>query len=156
MGTWGPGNFDDDVARDYLADVIARFERFIERILTGDIPEEAMGMANMLDAGEHCLLPTVEIISAFHEALGSDYLPSPQTVARWSETYPLQVEPLLKTLDPLWYEGWYVRERRPVVQATFARLLRQSQALYQNPRADDEASAAADRPRELRDEVDDG
>jgi hypothetical protein len=72
MGTWRPGNFDDDVARDYLADVIAGFEQFVERILAGDIPQEAMGMDNVMDAGEHCLLPTIEIISVLHETLGSD------------------------------------------------------------------------------------
>jgi hypothetical protein len=129
MGTWGPGNFDDDVARDYLADLIARFEQFIERILAGDIPEEAMGMDNVMDAGEHCLVPTVEIISVPHEALGSDYLPSSETVLRWVETYPRLVEPVLKNLDPGGYEQWYVPERRPVVQATFERLLRHSREL---------------------------
>jgi hypothetical protein len=138
MGTWGPGNFDDDVARDYLADVIARFEQFIERILAGDIPEEAMGMDNVLDAGESCLLPTVEIISALHEALGSDYLPPPETVERWAESYPRQVESLLKNLDPVGYERWYVPERRPVVAATFERLLRQSRALYNERHSDPE------------------
>src|ERR1051326_7480251 len=99
MGTWGPGNFDDDVGRDYLADVIARFEQLIERILVGEIPEE-LGMDSVLDAGEHFLMPTVEIISALHESLGSDYLPSPEPVARWADAYPRQVEPVLKNLDP--------------------------------------------------------
>jgi hypothetical protein len=89
-----------------------------------------MGMDNVLDAGEHCLLPTVEIISALHEALRSDYLPRPETVARWAEVYPGQVEPILKELDPLCYEKWYVKERRPVVATTFERLLRQAKALY--------------------------
>jgi hypothetical protein len=134
MGTWGPGNFDDDLARDYLADVIARFERFIERILAGDIPEEAMGLETVLDAGEHCLLPTVEIICALHETLGSDYLPDPQTVARWADTYPRLIEPLIKQADPVGYEGWCVNERRPVVAATFKRLLRLSEALAQRGR----------------------
>jgi hypothetical protein len=148
MGTWGPGNFEDDVARDYLADVIARLEQFIERILTGDIPEEAMGMNNVMDAAEHCLLPTVEMISVLHEALGSDYLPSPETIVRWAEAYPRQVEPLLKNLDPVCYERWYIPERRPVVQATFERLLRQSRALYTIVQAASDQNAAADRPRE--------
>jgi hypothetical protein len=144
MGTWGAGNFDDDVARDYLVDVIARFEQFIERILAGDIPEEAMGMDNVLDAGEHCLLPTVEIMSALHESLGSDYLPRPETVERWAESYPGQVEPLLKKLDPAGYERWYVPERRPVVVATFERLLRHSRDLYQERHAEAEQGATAD------------
>ena len=135
MGTWGPGNFDDDVDRDYLADVVFRFEGFIERILAGEIPEEAMGMNNVLDAGERCLLPTVEIICVLHEALGSDYLPSPQTVARWAEVYPRLVEPVLKKLDPEMYERWYVTERRPVVVATFERLLRLSRAQCKDEQA---------------------
>jgi hypothetical protein len=113
------GNFDDDNARDYLADVIARFEQFIERILAGDIPEEAMGMDNVLDASEHCLLPTMEIISVLHEALASDYLPRPETIARWAEIYPRQVEPLTREVDPTGYDMWYVTKRRPVVVATF-------------------------------------
>jgi hypothetical protein len=33
MGRWGPGNFDDDLARDYLADIVARLEKFIEDII---------------------------------------------------------------------------------------------------------------------------
>jgi hypothetical protein len=131
MGTWGPGNFDDDIARDYLGDVIGRFELLIERILTGNIPEEAMGLDNVLDAGEHVLLPTVEMMSALHEALRSDYLPSPDTIARWAEAYPRRVEPLLKKLDLFDYD-WYVSKRRPVVVATFERLLRHSRALHKN------------------------
>jgi len=131
MGTWGPGNFDDDVARDYLADMVGRYEQFIEHILAGDIPEEAMGMDNVFDAGERCLLPTVEIICVLFETLGTDYLPRPETVERWIEVYPVLVEPVLRNLDPLCYEHWYVPKRRPVVMATFDRLLRLSRALYQ-------------------------
>jgi hypothetical protein len=148
MGRWEKGNFDDDVARDYLADVIARFERFIERILSGDIPEEAMGLDNMMDAGEHCLLPTVEMISVLHEALGSDYLPSPETVARWAEVYPRLIEPMLKNLDPSGCDQWYLSERRPVVQATFERLLKQSQALVNIVQVDPDQGATTDRPRD--------
>jgi hypothetical protein len=147
MGTWGPGNFDDDVARDYLADVIARFEQFIERILTGDIPAEAMGMDNVMDAGEHCLVPTVEIMSVLHEALGSDYLPSTETVLRWMEVYPRLVEPVLKN-DPTGYEQWYVPERRPVVQATFERLLRHSRERDKIVQAYEERASAPDQQRD--------
>lgn len=131
MGTWGPGNFDDDVARSYLADQIGRYEQFIERILVGDIPTEAMGMNNVMDAGEHCLLPAVEIICVLHETLGSDYLPRPETVERWIQAYPGLVEPVLRNLDSPCYEHWYVPKRRPVVLATFDRLLRHSRAMYQ-------------------------
>jgi hypothetical protein len=148
MGTWGSGNFDDDVARDYLADVISRFEQFIDRLLGGDIPQDAMDLDNVLDAGEHCVLPTVEIISVLHEALGSDYLPKPETVSRWAEIYLAQVEPVLKARDPIGYEQWYLPKRRPVVAATFERLLRQSRNLYNRGRADTEPSAAAEQPHD--------
>jgi hypothetical protein len=50
--------------------------------------------------------------------------------------YPRLVEPMLRKLDPVCYERWYVTERRPVVAATFERLKRYSQALYQSARAD--------------------
>ena len=119
------------MARDYLADQIGRYAQFIERILVGDIPTEATGMNNVMDAGEHCLLPTVEIICVLHETLGSDYLPRPETVGRWIQAYPSLVEPVLRNLDPLCYEHWYVPERRPVLLATFDRLLRYSRAMYQ-------------------------
>ena len=130
MGRWGAGNFDDDLARDYLADIVARFEQFIERILAGDMPEEARGM-NLLDAGECYLLPTIEIICVLHETLGCDYLPEPGAVARWAEEYPSRAEPLMEKLDPAMYHVYYVSKRRPVVQATFERMLRLSRALHE-------------------------
>jgi len=89
-------------------------------------------MDNVLDAGEHCLLPTLEIISVLHEALKSDYLPRPETIERSAEAYPGLVEPLLKKLDPAGYEQWYVPQRRPAVEATFGRLLQQARTLYKD------------------------
>jgi hypothetical protein len=129
MGTWGPGNFDDDIARDFLADEIGRLESMIERILAGDIPEDTE-LDNVLDAGEHYLLPAVEMICVLHEGLGSDHLPRPEVVMRWASEYARQVSPMMKELDPVGYEKWYTTERRPVIEATFARLLRLSRALY--------------------------
>jgi hypothetical protein len=132
MGTWGPGNFDDDSARDYLGEVILRYEKLVERILAGDIPNEETDFDNVLDAGEHCLLPAVEMICVLHEALASDYLPLPETVVRWAEHYPRQVDPLMREIDPSGYETWYATKRRPVISATFDRLLRLSKALYKS------------------------
>src|SRR4051794_25154701 len=123
MGRWGPGNFDDDIARDFLNGIIARFEKVIERILAGDYPEEAMGSTNLVDAGECCLVPTVEVITALHERLGSEYLPRPETVARWSQDYLERLEQALRETDPN-VLTWYREERRPVIAATFNRLLR--------------------------------
>jgi hypothetical protein len=118
------------MARDYLADVIHRFERFIERIFAGDIPNEEVDLDNFFDAGEHYLMPTVEIIIAIHAATRSEYLPSPSTVARWADQYWLKAAPLLQQIDPVGYEKFYLVERRPVITATFDRLLQMSRALY--------------------------
>jgi hypothetical protein len=123
MGRWGPGNFDDDIARDFLNDIIARSERFIERVLAGDYPKEAMGLTSLVDAGECCLVPTVEVIIALHERLGSEYLPEPETVARWSRDYLDRLEQALQETDPK-VLAWYREERRPVIVDTFNRLLR--------------------------------
>ena len=129
MGRWGAGNFDDDIARDFLNDIIARSERFIERILAGDYPEEARGLSSLEDAGECCLVPTVEVIIALHERLGSEYLPNPETVARWSRDYLDRLEQILKETDPS-VLAWYREERRPVIVDTFNRLLILSEKIW--------------------------
>jgi hypothetical protein len=115
MGRWGPGNFDDDISRDYLADVIGYFE-------AGESPESITGMnftPGVSSAGGGCLVPTLAIMCALHEALGSNYLPSPQTVERWKERY-LQLfdQP---NADTDWPKA--KAERRKVVEQTFDRLL---------------------------------
>jgi hypothetical protein len=122
MGRWGSGNFDDDMARDFLNDLVARLERFIERILAGDYPEDAMGLSSLLDAGECCLIPTVEIIITLHERLESEYLPKPEAVARWSRDYLERIEQALCETDPA-ILPWYRQDRRPVIVDTFKRLL---------------------------------
>ncbi len=126
MGRWGPGNFDDDIARDFLVDIVLKFEKLIERILAGDYPEEARGASSLEDAGECCLVPTVEVIIALHERLGSDYLPRRETVARWSRDYLDRLEQILRETDPN-ILPWYLDERRPVIADTFSRLLRLSE-----------------------------
>jgi len=126
MGRWGAGNFDDDTARDFLADIVARFEEFIERVLAGDYPEEARGLSSLEDAGESCLVPSVEVIIALRERLGSEYLPRPETVARWSRDYLDRLEQILRETDPN-ILPWYLEERRPVIADTFNRLLKLSE-----------------------------
>jgi hypothetical protein len=126
MGRWGAGNFDDDIARDFLADMVAKFEKFIEQILAGDCPEEARGLSNLEDAGECCLLPTVEVIIVLREHLGSEYLPRPETVARWSRDYLERLEQIYRETDPV-ILPWYLEERRPVITDTFNKLLRLSE-----------------------------
>jgi hypothetical protein len=124
MGRWGPGHFDDDGARDYLADIIARFEQFIERILAGDYPARARAPKRLADEGECYLMPTVDVIIALHERFGSDYLPKPETVARWSQEYLSRLDRELLEIDPNPnFQRWFREERRPVIKGTFDRLM---------------------------------
>ena len=67
-------------------------------------------------------MPTVAISIALDETLGSDYLPSPQTVARWKETY-LQVFDLpSEHFDVPQFKA----ERRKIIEATFDKLWERS------------------------------
>jgi hypothetical protein len=130
MGRWGEGNFHDDTARDYLNAVVARFEGSIERVLTGDYPEEATD-SSLQEVGESFLVPTVEIIIVLHEHLGSEYLPRPETVARWSRDYPDELEQAILQNDPV-ILTWYREERRPVIADTFNRLLTLSEKVWKD------------------------
>jgi hypothetical protein len=122
MGCRGPGNFEDDRPRDYLADVIFYFEQVVERVLAGKRPGKITGMKfqpGVSDAGEGCLIPTVAIITALHEALKSDYLPSAQTVDRWKKEYLGKFD--LPNADFDWPE--FKADRRRAIEQTFDRLL---------------------------------
>src|SRR5262245_49264111 len=89
MGVWGPGNFDGDLPRDFLADMVGRWELLVGALLAGALPEEAAAFRFdlRLDTWEACLMPTVEILRAVAERLGPDYLPAPETVERWRSQY---------------------------------------------------------------------
>jgi hypothetical protein len=122
MGVWGAGNFDGDLPRDFLADLVFRWEQLIEVLLSGDTPEEAAPYRSelRLDSCEACVMPTVEVIIVVAERLEPDYLPSPETVERWRSQY----------LDLFDREArrWgaipgHEAERRAVIEATFSRLL---------------------------------
>jgi hypothetical protein len=122
MGTWGTGNFDGDSPRDFLADMVGRWEQIIDQVLAGQMPDEAelLGFHPGLDVGENCLIPTIEIILAAAEKLPCDYLPSAEKVSRWSEQYLQLYDHEINSWDP---SPGHKEERRRVVAETFARLL---------------------------------
>jgi hypothetical protein len=86
MGWWGPGNFDGDSPRDFLADIVGRWEQIVDRLLAGEVPEEAAGFefAPGLDTIDGAVMPTIEILITVAERLECDYLPGPEKVARWA------------------------------------------------------------------------
>ena len=50
MGVWGPGNFDGDSPRDFLADMVSRWEKVIDTVLSGEVPDEAARLAADMNA----------------------------------------------------------------------------------------------------------
>jgi hypothetical protein len=122
MGVWGTGNFDGDLPRDFLADIVGRWERLVETLLAGGTPQEAADyeLDLRLDIYEACLMPTVEILIAVAERLQPDYLPTPETVERWRMQYLSLFDREVGKWDA---RPEYKAERRGVIATTFDRLL---------------------------------
>lgn len=89
MGTWGPGNFDNDAAQDWLYDFGENDFRLIDRTLAG---VAAMIAADELDAVEaQEVLAAAECVAA---AAGFPPDDPPQQLAEWlAENSPMRVKP---------------------------------------------------------------
>ena len=89
MGAWGPGNFENDVALDWLYDFGENDFRLIDRTLAG---VAAMVEADELDADEASeVLAAAECVAA---AAGFPPDNTPQELADWlAENSPIQVKP---------------------------------------------------------------
>jgi hypothetical protein len=125
MGWWGSGNFEGDAPRDYLADVIGNFEKVVECVLAGEQPRGITSIdfaPGLSDAGEGCLVPTLAIIIALHEALNSDYLPNAETIERWKQRYLEMFDKPNLDFDVAEHKA----KRRQVIVATFDKLLQLS------------------------------
>jgi hypothetical protein len=165
MGTWGPGNFENDYAADRLYEVCGP--------LLAEI-EQAMKKAPVdLEDDFEMVMANLEIVVCLSEHLGrydrgeiQDFLypcvlPSPETVSHWKqkflEVWDVGVDPDPKSFD---------RERRRVIVDTLERaewlacgrykgkshpdvrscIVDQVQREGEEPDADQ--STAVDRPRE--------
>jgi hypothetical protein len=89
MGDWGVGNFENDYSRDVLADLMARWENWIETFLAERIPQDFpdLGFQAGLDACETYAISLIEVMIVVAERLDPDYRPSPETVERWRTLY---------------------------------------------------------------------
>jgi len=89
MGAWGPGNFENDTALDWLYDFGENDFRLIDRTLAG---VAAMVAADELDADEASeVLAAAECVAA---AAGFPPANPPQELAEWlAENSPIQVKP---------------------------------------------------------------
>jgi uncharacterized protein DUF4259 len=115
MGTWGPGNFENDAALDFLDEEIDRHVRAIEDILADSqrflLDEDAEGE----------LMPRVAILSLLLEHCGGVLNPAHEPdVGTWKSRYLEMYDDQIDDLEP---SGDYEMQRRAVIAATFDRLL---------------------------------
>lgn len=115
MGTWGPGNFDDDTAADGLSIIVGE--------LTEKLREEFEGTTNLEpDEWGGPMVPAwLEILVLFKEQewVGSD-LPPSSTIAEWKRTYLEVWDGYIDELEPA---PDYKRDRRAVLEKTFDRAI---------------------------------
>jgi hypothetical protein len=126
MGYWGEGNFDGDDPRDFLADMVAVWERNIDHSLAGewnevmayfgpDVQPRSYESQEAIDA---IVMPTAEIMIAVAEKFKCDYLPSREKVSNWATQ-------VLRVYDTVGVDEWGPGgERRDVYVATFGSLFK--------------------------------
>ncbi len=120
MGTWGAANFQNDGALDYLAEVIEKLAKEIEAILASE------GRAGADEHGESRLVPSVAMIDVLCAACNGAP-PKPERVASWRTRYLAAFDRSMPGLDP---SGTFAKERRPIVEKTFASLEARAKAFY--------------------------
>ncbi|MBC7815941.1 MAG: DUF4259 domain-containing protein [Planctomycetaceae bacterium] len=119
MGTWGPGNFDNDAARDYLFELTRDLAEQIDQALDEATSQKlaGQGSAELAETLES-ILPNVEIICVLHETLGGGFLPEPESAEDWQ----LRFEQISEDSSA---------ERREVIRATFERLRQLAQQCWE-------------------------
>jgi hypothetical protein len=114
MGTWGPGNFDSDMALDFINEQVDHYVRLIEAIFDDEqrflLDEDAEAM----------ILPSIEILLLLcGECHG--VLPTSLDVAAWTARYLAMYDDQIDGLEP---GPDFKRQRRTVIEETFDELLR--------------------------------
>lgn len=120
MGSWGPGVFDNDAARDHLFEVTRELAEQIEQALADAAMMALAGQRTDAKLSEtlEIVLPNIEIICVLHESIGGGFLPEPEAAAGWQS----QFEQL---------EAVEAADRREVIRSTFERLRRLSQQCWE-------------------------
>ncbi len=120
MGSWGPGNFDNDAARDHLFEVTRELAEQIDQALADAVSLKLTGKGNVAELVEtlETVLPNIEIMCVLHESLGGGFLPESESADEWQS----QFEQL---------ESDVSADRREVVRSTFERLRRLAQQCWE-------------------------
>ena len=113
MTRWGPGHFEDDGARRFLADVVEHFAHQIDDVLDGDA-----GDAEPTALGESVLMPAVALLTTLCERHGA-MPPAPERVRHWQQAY---LPRWLAAADSLVPDAALRAERERLIRLAFARL----------------------------------
>lgn len=110
MGTWGPGNFDDDSALSYVGGLC--------RSIEAEIEEAACSPRTDISHFLNYVMPRLAVLTVLVDEI-VEYGPTEETVNRWRrdflEIYDQEAENLGADPD-------FVRVRRNVILGTFRRL----------------------------------
>ena len=150
MGTWGPGNFENDCAADHLYAVCGPLLKQIEEAMKDPAaihPDESAA---------DIVMANLEIIACLSEQLGryargevQDFLypcilPPPETVAEWKQKYLAGWDAGIDGSDP---EAAYKKARREIISDTFDRVERLARERYEGRAYPDVRSQIADQLR---------
>lgn len=111
MGTWGPGNFQNDGALDYLSEIVGQLVRNITDAFKGT-------KADPDELGDSVLMPSVAILAVLCEHCNA-HLPQKDRIREWKRKYLQNWDSHIDELDP---KPDYKLRRREVISATFDRL----------------------------------
>ena len=112
MGTFGPGNFQNDGALDYVAELAVQLVERINDSLQGR-------KANPDELGETVLVPSVDILRLLC-AHCSAPVPEKTTIQAWKDKY---LHIWNSRIDATHPAPGYKEERRAVIVQTFDNLL---------------------------------
>lgn len=120
VGSWGPGIFDNDAARDHLFEVTRELAEQIEQALADATALKLAGKGTDAELTEtlETVLPNIEIMCVLHESLGGGFLPEPESAAEWQSQF-----------EQLESNGLAIS--REVVDSTFQRLRRLAQQCWE-------------------------
>jgi hypothetical protein len=109
LGTWGPANFADDAALDWLGSLVDELVAEIDKGIRSSGPG---------DLCQHWPAAKLEVLAVLCEQLPA-IPPHPDQVASWREIFLRAWDEEIDDLDP---KPDYKAERRRVLEATFERV----------------------------------
>jgi hypothetical protein len=139
MGTWGPGNFDEDAAADLLSSTTSEL---LEQIVTAMEDPEGLEPDEIDGVMVPCNVELLALIAEQHWV--GTTLPDATTVAAWKATYLAVWDGAIDGLAP---KPAWKKERRAVLAHTFDRLHAACVAREEPPKA---KSGAKPRRRSTR------